>query len=349
MTTELVYSTVEPPAVGSGVELCRGVHWLRLPVPGRLQHINVWLLDDGDCWTLIDTGMDVPDSRAFWETSLSTYLGTRPLTRIICTHHHPDHAGLAGFLARRFCACVYMSAPEYRLIKTLESFQHDSDAKIARRNAFARDGLVADGELVDVMMLTRYAQVVSPVPDNVSMISDGDVIMIGGNSWRAMLVRGHTDGQLVFHCPQLNLLIAGDQVLPKISSNIGIYPERVDQDPVGSFVASFKPLVALDPEPLVLPSHGSVFSGLRARLATLTAHHLVTLDRCCDLLDVPCTALEVAGRLFRGPLDALNTILALGETLANLEHLLLLGRVHVALDAFGVRRWVRLGAGDTRG
>ena len=349
MTTELVYSTVEPPPVGSGIELCAGVHWLRLPVPGRLQHINIWLLDDGDCWALIDTGMDLPDSRAFWETSLSTYLGARPLTRIICTHHHPDHAGLAGFLARRFGARLHMSAPEYRLIKTLEKFHHDGDAQTARVKAFARDGLVADGELGAAMMLTRYAQVVSPVPDDVAILSDGDVITIGGKAWRAMLVRGHTDGQLVFHCPELNLLIAGDQVLPIISSNIGIYPERVDQDPVGSFVASFKPLIALDPEPLVLPSHGSVFSGLRARLATLTAHHLVTLDRCCDLLDVPATALEIANRLFRGPLDALNTILAVGETLANLEHLLLLGRVSVAFDTLGVRRWVRLGVGDAHG
>lgn len=317
----LEYPIASPPDVGGARPLGSGVTWVRLPVPGGLRHINVWLLEDGAGWTLVDTGMDVPAARAAWDGPLNSLLGGRPLTRILCTHHHPDHAGLAAWLADRHGVAVYMSGPEERLLRALAGAGQSAAAIQARADAFERDGLAITEELRPIASFAGYRRAVSGVPAEIRRLEDGAVLDIGGVRWVAHLARGHTDGQLLFHAPEAGLLIAGDQVLPRITSNIGIYPERDDPDPLASFLASFAGLAALEPEPLVLPSHGDVFRGLRLRLDELRRHHARTLAEVAGLVTAPATAAEVAARLFRAPLDPLNRMLALGETLAHLHHL----------------------------
>ena len=325
----LVYPVATPPPVGGAVPLGSGVTWVRLPVPGALRHINVWLLEDGAGWTLVDTGMNVPAAREAWDGPLAAVLAGRPITRIICTHHHPDHAGLAGWLAARHGVAVWMSEPEERLLRALLGTGADHSAVLARTAAFERDGLVVTEDMRPVAAVEGYRRVMSGIPAEVRRLGDGDVLEIGGVRWVARLARGHTDGQLLFHAPGEGLLIAGDQVLPRITSNIGIYPERDDPDPLDSFLSSFAPLAALDPEPLVLPSHGDVFRGLRLRLRELEAHHERTLAEIVGLVPGPATAAEVASRLFRAPLDPLNRMLAMGETLAHLHYLAARGRLKV--------------------
>jgi glyoxylase-like metal-dependent hydrolase (beta-lactamase superfamily II) len=335
----LSYPIAAPPQAGEAVPVAAGVHWARLPVPGPLGHINVWLLEDGDGWTLVDAGMDVPEARAAWEGTLHAYLGGRPLTRIICTHHHPDHAGLAAWLCARHGAPVFMSDPELLLLRALVTTAERPAEQARRLAAFARDGLDATDATRPVLSGRSYRRVISGIPADVRPMGDGDVVATGRIRWTARLVGGHTDGQLVFHSASPPLLIAGDQVLPRISSNIGIYPERTDADPIASFLASFDGLETLDPEPLVLPSHGSVFTGLRSRLAQLRAHHAATLETVIGLVTAPTTAREVAERLFRSPLDTLNLMLAVGESLANLEHLAARGRLTVEEAPGGPRRY----------
>jgi glyoxylase-like metal-dependent hydrolase (beta-lactamase superfamily II) len=323
----LVYPLGAPPAAGGAVPLGSGVTWVRLPVPGALKHINVWLLEDGAGWTLIDTGMNVPASRAAWDGPLAAVLGGRPITRIVCTHHHPDHAGLAGWLAERHQVAVYMSAPEQRLLWSLLGTGASHHAMRDRIQAFERDGLSVTGELQPLATVEGYRRVMSGIPAEIRLLGDGDVLDVGGVRWVALLARGHTDGQLLFHAPEAGLLIAGDQVLPRITSNIGIFPEREDPDPLHSFLSSFAALAALEPEPLVLPSHGDVFRGLRLRLGELAAHHERTLLEVVRLVRAPATAADLAARLFRSPLDPLNRMLAVGETLAHLHYLAARGRL----------------------
>jgi glyoxylase-like metal-dependent hydrolase (beta-lactamase superfamily II) len=328
-----------PPPLGEAQPLTAGVHWVRLPVPGALKHINVWLLEDGAGFTLVDTGMDVPAARAAWQGALADYLGGRPLTRILCTHHHPDHAGLAAWLAERWGVPVLMSEPEFRLLRRFEDIAADPSAGAWRVEGFARDGLVATEATRAALSGALYRTVVSGLPAEVQTVVDGEVLIIGERRWRALILAGHTDAQIVLHEAASGLLIAGDQVLPRITSNVGIYPERADPDPVTSFLASFGRLEALSPEPLVLPSHGEVFRGLGARLAELRAHHAATLERVRGLVAGPTTARELAEQLFRSPLEGLNLTLAVGEALAHLEHLARQGALECIEPPGGPRRY----------
>jgi glyoxylase-like metal-dependent hydrolase (beta-lactamase superfamily II) len=310
-----------PPPLGQAQPLAAGVHWVRLPIPGALKHINVWLIEDGAGFTLVDTGMDVPAARAAWEGPLAGYLAGRPLTRIVCTHHHPDHAGLAAWLAARFGVPVLMSEPELRLLRRFADVAADPSAGAWRVDGFARDGLNATAATRAALSGALYRSVVSGIPADVRTIAEGEVIAIGAQRWRVLVLAGHTDAQAVLYEAAAGMLIAGDQVLPRITSNVGIYPERADPDPLASFLASFERLEALAPEPLVLPSHGEVFRGLGTRLAELRAHHAATLGRIRGLVAEPATARELAEQLYRAPLEGLNLTLAVGEALAHLEHL----------------------------
>jgi glyoxylase-like metal-dependent hydrolase (beta-lactamase superfamily II) len=336
----LVYPFGAPPESGGAVPLGFGVTWLRLPVPGGLKHINLWLLEDGAGYTLVDTGMNVPAARAAWEGPLAAVLGGRPITRLICTHHHPDHAGLAGWLVARHAMPVYMSAPEEQLLRGLLGSGPERDVVLARTAKFQRAGLGAGGGGSDAGAgLGSYRRVMSGIPPEIRRIAGGEALSIGGVRWVAHQVRGHTDGQLVLHAPDAGLLISADQVLPRITSNVGIYPEREDADPLASFLGSFADLAAIDPEPMVLPSHGDVFRGLRARLAELKAHHERTLEQVEGLVTAPTTAAELAGRLFRSALDPLNRMLAIGETLAHLHYLAARGRLALLEEPGAPRRY----------
>lgn len=323
----LEFPPLPEPAPGELVPLADGFLWARVPVPGSLRHINVWLLDDGDGWTLVDTGMDLPEARAAWDGVLRAALGGRPLRRILCTHHHPDHAGLASFLAARDAAEVLMSAGETAVMRRIERAWHDDEAVRARVVESEAEGLAVVGELRPLIRLERYRSVMSGLPARPTDVADGATLLAGGRAFTARVLGGHTDAQVVLHGD--GVLIAADQVLPRITSNVGIYPERADRDPVASYLASLDVLDRLAPETLVLPAHGRPFRGLHVRTAQLRAHHARALDAVERLLDVSRTATELAARLFARPLDVLNSYLAVGETLAHVRRLVADGRATV--------------------
>jgi len=346
LSAALEYVLERPPELAASLPLAAGIEWLRLPVPGGLRHINVWLLDDGDGCTLVDTGMNVAESRAAWEGPLGATLRGRPLRRIVCTHHHPDHAGLAAWLAERHGAQVLMTAPEYDLVHYLYASQGDAAEIDARLAHYAANGLPASAENRSILAGEGYLGVMSGLPPAVQILRPGEVLNAGGRRWDVLQLAGHTDGQLLLHDADAQLLIAGDQVLPRISSNIGIYPERRDPDPLDSFLDGFERLAALGPGTLVLPSHGEVFRGLGARLTQLRRHHLERLEVLEGLLQGgPATAAEIALRLYRGALDPLNRMLALGETLAHLRYLEVRGRAAIEAPPTGPRRYLASGGG----
>lgn len=341
MSAALEYVLDAPPALASGIALAPGIEWLRLPVPGALRHINLWLLDDDDGCTLVDTGMNVPESRAAWEGPLVAVLRGRPIRRIVCTHHHPDHAGLAAWLAERHDAPVLMSAPEVALMRHLFDTRDDAEVLAERLAHYARHGMAATDANRWLLAGDGYLRVMSGLPTDVRIVRPGEVLQAGGYRWDVLQLAGHTDGQLLLHAADPGYLIAGDQLLPRISSNIGIYPERRDTDPLDSFLAGFERLAALGPDTLVMPSHGEVFRGLGARLTQLRLHHDQRLERLEALLDDgPATATDLAQRLYRGAVDPLNQTLALGETLAHLRYLEVRGRVGIDAPSAGPHRYV---------
>lgn len=299
-----------------------GVHWLRSQLPYALDHVNLWLLEDGDAWTAVDTGIALPDVREAWKSALAG----RRLIRQIVTHFHPDHLGLAAWLEERTGAPMWISQGEYEAARmTLAQEGHHSVA--AMLEFFRRHGL---GEARLEALAERgnaYARGVPALPAARRLIVDGEEIAIGGRAWRVIVGHGHSPEHVSLHCESLGVLIAGDMMLPRISTNIGAFAgggdDLRDGNPLADFLASIAHLAELPADTLVLPSHGLPFRGLRARIAQLEAHHRA---RCDDLVRActgrPKTAAELLQVLFaRDITDPHQTLFAMGEAIAHLNYL----------------------------
>ena len=317
----------EPPSAATLAEVAPGVRWLRMPLPFVLDHINLWLIEDAAGWTVIDTGIDMASTRAIWETVFAEALGGRKVTRLIVTHFHPDHLGLAGWLAERWQAPLWISETEW-LYGRMASLDREPRFAADQLAFYRRAGL--DAATLD-MLAGRgngYAERVSPVPRSFHRIADGSEIAIGGRLWRVVTGRGHAPEQSCLHCPELDLFIAGDQVLPKISPNVSVWPQEPDADPLSRFLDSLARLRELvPPEVLVLPSHNLPFYGLHARIDQLLAHHRDRLAEVEAACSEPASAMAIVPLLFRRRLDAHQLGFAVGEALAHLNYLVAAGRL----------------------
>jgi len=328
----------EPPAPGTSVGVAPGVRWIRMPLPFQLDHINVWLLDDGDGWTIVDTGVGLPPTRARWQTAFATELGERPVTRVVITHFHPDHIGNAGWIAERFGAEFRTTEGEWRAAQYALRSRHPQD--LDRRLAhYRRHGVPADG----LERLRRrghhYPELVPTLPLACRPIADGASLTIGGRAWRVLVQHGHSPEHACLSCESLGVLIAGDQVLPTITTNISVWPEWPRDNPLAGYLDSLGRLRSLAGDTLVLPSHGLPFRGLHERLDALGQHHDARLAETAGALVEPRTAAEIAATLFRRELDTHQLSFAIGEALAHLNYLEAQGRaVRVAGDD-GVERF----------
>ncbi|SDG48798.1 MBL fold metallo-hydrolase [Roseospirillum parvum] len=341
---ELIYPLPEPPSTGELIEVAPGVRWLRLPLPFALDHVNLWLIDEDDGATLVDTGIDRPESRAVWEQVLAGPLRHRPIRRIVCTHFHPDHMGLAGWLGARFGAPLLATAGEWAFARALSL---DTGPRYVERQLafYRRAGLDRDmlGEIG--ARGNSYAERVGPIPDTYQRLLDGMTLTLGGRPWRVITGRGHAPEHACLYCPDLDVLISGDQVLPRISPNVGVWPQEPDGDPLPLFLASLERLRILPGNVLVLPSHGRPFRGLRARLDTLAEHHRERLrlaEAACPDAGAGVSGAEVIPALFKRAMDTHQTIFAVGESLAHLHLLWHAGRLIRQTDAAGVARFRRL-------
>jgi glyoxylase-like metal-dependent hydrolase (beta-lactamase superfamily II) len=314
------------PALGETMEVRPGIHWLRMPLPFRLDHINLWLLEGGDGWTIVDTGICRDEVKAAWETLFAGVMGNRPVKRVVVTHFHPDHAGLAGWLTERFDAPLVMPLTEWTFARMLSL-----DGQDQSQNAF--NAFYKRAGFTDEMMQTvskrvgGYRNIVSPIPTQFERIADGDTIDIGGRKWRMIVGRGHSPEHACLYCDADDVLISGDQVLPKISPNVSVWPQEPEGRPLKLFIDTIDRLrKEVGGDPLVLPSHNWPFQGFHARLDDLDAHHVDRLDETVEALEQGSTGVEVLYRLFRRELDEHQTFFAIGETLAHLHHLLEDGR-----------------------
>ena len=323
---DLHYIFDRTPDAGDTMEVAPGVHWLRMPLPFRLDHINLWLLDDGVGWTAVDTGIARAEVQEAWERIFATRLGGRPLVRVIVTHFHPDHMGLAGWLTERFGVRMWATLGEWAWGRAL-SLEDGGETLGASRAFYSSAGFTEDMMVLVDGRQGDYARKVSPIPGSYRRIADGDVISVGGRDWRVIVGTGHSVEHACLHCAELGVLISGDQVLPRISPNISVWPQEPEANPLRLYLDSLIRLRRLPDQVRVLPSHGAPFVGLHARLDEMTRHHDDRLGATLAACTRPETAIAVLRHLFRRELDDHELFFAIGESLAHLHLLIEEGRI----------------------
>lgn len=316
---------LEAPQRGEFVEVAPGVQWIRLPLPYRLNHINVWAIADGDGWTLVDTGSRTEENVAVWQDLMSRPPLDRPLKRVMVTHMHPDHIGMAGWLTRRYGLRLWISRLEYLSCRALTADtlrEAPADALAFYREA-GWSAAAVEGYRARFGNFGRH---IHPLPDSYTRLQDGDVIRIGEHDWEVVSGNGHSPEHSCFYCADLKLLISGDQVLPRISSNVSVHPMEPDADPMADWLGSLERVKARVPDDvLVLPAHNDCFHGLHARIAHLARGQEEALQRLRAVLTEPRRVVDVFEALYRRPIpesDAAQFGLATGEALANLNYLL---------------------------
>ncbi len=247
--SRLRYPNMEPPKNGAMVDLPCGMRWIRLPVPGGLSHINVWLIPDDGGWTLVDTGMGIDPVNAAWE-GLLEQLGDDPIRRIIVTHHHPDHFGQAAWLAERCNVEVWMTDAEFdsalgpRHIDPRERASH-------RRQSLEKNGMSISDDIAPFLSGKGYQRIISGIPEKIRPIRDGELVTIGDHKWQIIVTAGHANGHAALYCDAIGTLISGDHVLPTISPNISLWSEDSAADPLEDYLSSFARFRELPAETLV--------------------------------------------------------------------------------------------------
>jgi len=351
---ELTYPWNEVPALGAWTTLRPGLHWVRMPLPFALDHINLWVLDDtidGRAgFTLIDCGITSDATRDAWERLFDTLFEGRPALRVLATHFHPDHLGLAHWLTaggarQRWTAPLWMTATEYAFGRFLSMGGAGDIGGESAAQHFARNGLDDPESLSKVRARGAgyYPKLVPAVPASFRRVQDGDEMAIGPahakRVFRVIVGFGHAPEHISLYCEEDRLLIAGDMVLPRISTNVSVFDIEPDGNPLPRYLRSLDHLLLLPADTLVLPSHGKPFLGLHARVAQQHSHHAERLDEVLAACATPQTAASIVPVLFKRTLDLHQTTFALGESLAHLHALWYDGRLE-RRDDQGVYRFV---------
>ena len=332
----LQYPWPETPAPGETIEVAPGIHWLSMPLPFALDHINLWLVQDEDGWAIVDTGIGNAQTRALWDKILPRF---QPIRRVVLTHYHPDHAGNAQWLCKRHGVELWTTQGEYLTAHAVAASAAGYTTE-AVLNVFRRNGL-DDAQYVAMSGRgNRYRQLVPDFPHTYRRIIDADVLAIGTNRWRAIIGHGHAPEHLSLYSEALNVVIAGDMLLSTISTNVSVWSIDPEGDPLRLFLDSIARYRELPADVLVLPSHGKPFRGAHERVGELEAHHsrrFAELKR--ELSEGPRSAGELLSVMFRRPLDAHQTFFAMGEAIAHLHYLYYAGEAKRAAGPDGIMRY----------
>lgn len=336
----LTYPLGTPPEPGQAVHAAPGVLWMRLPLPMSLNHINVYAIADSEGWVLVDTGLHLQPTIEAWEAALAGPLGGRPITRVICTHMHPDHIGMAGWLCARTGAPLLMSRLEYITARMLIS--DTGQPAPAEGVAFFRSTGWDDARIETYRKdFGRFGGAVSPMPQSYQRLTEGDEIAIGDGQWRIVVGNGHCPEHVCLWRQSDDVFISGDQILPRISSNVSVWPTEPLQDPLADWLTSIDRLRDLLPAgTFVLPAHGEPFTGVHTRLDALKRGHETGLRRLERTLREPKRAIDVFSSLFARPIGDGVFGMATGESVAHLNCLENRGLARRDRDADGVDWWV---------
>lgn len=337
---------VVPPR-GTTLEVAPGVHWIRMPLPYALDHINLWALDDEAGWAIVDTGTRTDENAQVWRELFAHAPDERGITRIFVTHMHPDHVGMAGWLTRKFNARLWMTRLEYMSCRVMVS-DTGREAPPEAIEFFRQAGW---GEAAIERYRLRFGNFgkhIHALPESFRRLRDGETLRIGQHDWRVIVGTGHSPEHACLYCADLKVLISGDQVLPRISSNVSVHPTEPDADPMSEWMASIEKLRREVPDDvLVLPSHNEPFRGLHLRLDRLAEGQHKAFNRLRETLgSEPRRVVDVFGALFSRPISESDTGLlgmATGETLACLNYLIARGEATRTLRD-GVH-WYALKAG----
>jgi glyoxylase-like metal-dependent hydrolase (beta-lactamase superfamily II) len=337
-TTALQFPYPIPPKPLELIEASPGIFWVRLPLPFRLDHVNVYLIEDGDGFTLIDAGIDNPASREMWAALFDGPLRGRPITRVLATHCHPDHIGLAGWLCARFGLKLYASQTEY--LDTLCVRLDPGALNAEPYRSFYRAHGLSDSQTE--LLLNRglqYLRMVSELPRTFRRVIAGETLRIGGRAFEVITGGGHSSEQVMLHCADQNVLLCADQALAKITPNISVEAMDPDGDPLGIYLRSLEQLRRNLPEDvLALPGHNLPFVGLSIRVDELNAHHA---SRCRAILEAcgksPRSVVELVPVVFGRVIeDPHQMSFAFSEALAHANYLIRRDELRITNTSGGV-------------
>lgn len=332
----LQYVYDDTPDHGTTREVMPGVRWLRMPLPMALDHINLYLLEDDDGWWVIDTGIAVDPTEALWEEIFAKELGGKPVKAVLCTHMHPDHIGMAGWLCEKWRVPLYMTRAEYQSGLNFTRMEKHHFSWTSEKHY---TGLGFKPHQIAKMRekYGGFSSVVTPMPGAYHRLRDGDSLRINGQMWRIVVGSGHSPEHACLYCESLNVLISGDQVIPRITSNVSVSSGEPEGNPLKEWLASHEHFLnVLPPDALVLPAHNTPFYGLHERLRFLIDHHgehLLALEQA--LTERAQNAMELLPVLFKRKLSNEHVGLAVGECLAHLNYLHQRGQVSREVDTSG--------------
>lgn len=335
------------PDAGSVLDVVPGIKWLRMGLPFALNHINLWLLEDdvetesGSVlgWTIIDCGISNDATRDAWEQIFATQLNGLPILRVICTHCHPDHVGLADWICTRWQTPLWMTTGEYAFARMMSAALPGADGT-SMFPFFVKHGLSDPAMLKELEgRRSYYPTLVPSVPQTYVRMHDEQQLRIGNHSWRIITGFGHSPEHAALYCAELNVMISGDMVLPRISTNVSVFAIEPESNPVQQFLDSLLKYKDLPADTLVLPSHGKPFRGLHTRIQQLFDHHEARLQEVLEACATPQSAADIVPIMFRRPLDAHQLSFALGEALAHLHKLWFDGELKRIMGEDGVIRF----------
>ena len=336
------------PESGHCITVAPGVRWLRMGLPFALNHINLWLLEDNlpDAndqprrgWTIIDCGISNEETRAAWEQLFENELDGLPVLRVIATHCHPDHVGLSAWLCSRWQAALYMSAGEYAFARMMSAGLPGADGPASLPH-FRQHGLTDPAMLAQLeARKDYYPKLVPAVPHSFTRLQDGKAVIINGQSWQIITGFGHSPEHVALYRSEDKVLISGDMVLPRISTNVSVFAIEPEFDAVGEFLSSLQKFLPLPADTLVLPSHGKPFRGLHTRIAQLNTHHEERLAEVRTACKTPQSAADIVPIMFPRALDMHQLTFALGEALAHLYRLWSAGELRRERGADGITRF----------